>query len=85
MLEMVLPVYGGQIRLLALSKQRGLGLLIILDTVIIFEFSSEALSYREAAGFENGLIVSYYVNHKPQSVVTFAFEEANFTLYLADS
>lgn len=41
-LEMVLPVYGGQIQFLALDKQRGLGLLIILDTVIIFEFSSEA-------------------------------------------
>lgn len=62
------PVHG-DLRLLAVDKTNGMVVLVILDTVIVFEYRAEALSYKKATGFENGLIVKYFTDHLPNSIV----------------
>jgi len=66
--EFMTPVHG-DLRLLAVDKANSMVIIIILDTVIVFEYRTEALSYKKATGFENGLIVKYFTEHLPNSIV----------------
>jgi hypothetical protein len=54
--------------------------MVIVDTVIVFECDNtgKVLDYRLKTGFENGLIVKYFTEHKPNSIVTISLNASTF-------
>ena len=57
--EFTTPVFG-ELRHVYLSKVKGFGVLLVEQTVIVFEFNNKALSYLQSTGFKNGLFVRFF-------------------------
>ena len=82
--QFVPPVHG-EINLLAVSKARNLALIVIEDAIIVLEYSTTSARYQDAVGHENGHIVTYYTDHRPNTLISLSLNERNFELFAIES